>query len=160
MSRKQKITTFLWFNNNAEEAARFYVSLFKNSRIVSFLRCGDAGPGPKGSVLTCTFELEGQEFMAMNGGPQVQFNQAISLMVNCDTQAEVDELWNKLTDGGSPSACGWLTDRFGLSWQITPTILLESIGDPDPARAKRAMEAMMTMSKIDIAQLKKAVAGG
>ena len=156
MRLKQRITTFLWFNDNAEEAVRYYVSIFKNSKIVSVMRCADAGPGPQGSVLTCTFQLEGQEFIALNGGPQFAFNEAISLMVHCDTQQEVDDLWNKLVEGGSPSQCGWLKDRFGLSWQITPTVLLELLNDEDPGRATRAMQAMVTMGKIDIAKLKEA----
>ena len=157
MAAKQKITTFLWFDNNAEEAAKFYTSIFKNSKIVNVARYGDAGPGPKGSVMTVNFRLEGQEFIALNGGPQFKFTEAISLMVNCDSQKEVDELWSKLTaGGGEESMCGWLKDKFGLSWQIVPTRLFELLQDPDPKRAKRVMEAMLQMRKIDIARLEEA----
>lgn len=152
----QRIKTFLWFDTNAEEAVRFYVSIFPNSRIVEIMRCGDAGPGPCGSVLTITFELDGQQFIALNGGPQFRFNEAISLMVSCESQVEVDDLWSKLTAGGRPGACGWLTDQFGLSWQITPTILFTLLNDPDPAKAGKAMRAMQTMSRIDIDALKRA----
>jgi len=132
MSRKQKITTYLWFDNNAEEAMNFYVSIFKNSKILDLVRYGDAGPGPKGTVMAGTFQLEGQEFMALNGGPHFKFTEAISLFVNCETQEEVDDLWKKLTaGGGAPSQCGWLEDRFGLSWQIIPSVLLELLADKD-----------------------------
>ena len=155
MSKKQKITTFLWFDNNAEEAANFYVSIFKNSKILNMSRYGDAGPGPKGSVMTCTFQLEGQEFIALNGGPHFKFTEAISLFVDCETQEEVDTLWNKLTaDGGAPSQCGWLKDKFGLSWQIIPSALMEMMSDRDPAKSRRVMEAMMQMSKIELQKLK------
>jgi predicted 3-demethylubiquinone-9 3-methyltransferase (glyoxalase superfamily) len=157
MSKKQKITTFLWFDNKAEEAANFYVSLFKNSKILTMSRYGDAGPGPKGSVMTCTFQLEGQEFIALNGGPHFKFTEAISLFVDCETQEEVDHLWNKFTaDGGVPSQCGWLKDKFGLSWQIIPSAMMEMMSDRDPAKSRRVMEAMMQMSKIDIQKLKQA----
>ena len=157
MPSKQKITTFLWFDNNAEEAANFYVSIFKNSKILSVARYGDGGPGPKGSVMTCNFQLEGQQFIALNGGPHFKFTEAISLLVNCDTQEEVDTLWSKLTaNGGAPSQCGWLKDKFGLSWQIIPTALFELMSDKDPARSKRVMEAMLQMTKIDINKLKQA----
>lgn len=157
MSSKQKITPFLWFNDNAEEAMNFYVSIFKNSRILDVTRYGDGGPGPKGRVMSCTFELEGQRFMALNGGPLYSFNEAISLFVSCETQEEVDDLWTKLTaDGGSPSRCGWLKDKFGLSWQIIPSALTELMADPDPEKAKRVVQAMLKMDKIDIAALKKA----
>ncbi|WP_437927065.1 VOC family protein [Sorangium sp. So ce291] len=157
MATTQKIKTFLWFDNNAEEAVRLYTSLFKNSRIVDELRCGDAGPGPKGSLLTVEFEIEGQRFVAMNGGPHFKFNEAISLAVTCETQAEVDELWSKLTaDGGAESQCGWLKDRFGLSWQIVPSALPRLLQHPDPAKAARVMQAMMQMKKIDIAQIEEA----
>jgi predicted 3-demethylubiquinone-9 3-methyltransferase (glyoxalase superfamily) len=157
MSRKQKITTFLWFDNNAEEAANFYVSIFKNSKILNTSRYGDAGPGPKGSVMTCTFQLEGQEFIALNGGPHFKFTEAISLFVDCETQEEVDTLWNKLTaNGGAPSQCGWLKDKFGLSWQIIPSALMEMMSDRDPAKSRRVMEAMMQMSKIELQKLKQA----
>ena len=157
MSSKQKITTFLWFDNNAEEAMNFYVSIFKNSKILGVTRYGDAGPGPKGTVMTGTFQLEGQQFMALNGGPHFKFTEAISLFVNCDTQEEVDDLWKKLTaGGGAPSQCGWLKDKFGLSWQVIPSALMELMGDKDPARSKRVMEAMLQMTKIDINKLKQA----
>ncbi|WP_118972250.1 VOC family protein [Taibaiella koreensis] len=146
----QKIATFLWFNNEAEEAMNFYTSLFDNSRIVSVKRTGD-------QVLAGTFELAGQQFIALNGGPQFPFTEAVSLFVKCDSQEEVDFFWNKLTaDGGQESRCGWLKDKFGLSWQIVPTRMGELLGDPDPARAGRAMEAMMQMGKLDIAELEKA----
>ena len=157
MSSKQKITTFLWFDNNAEEAMNFYVTIFKNSKILGVTRYGDAGPGPKGTVMTGTFQLEGQQFMALNGGPHFKFTEAISLFVNCDTQEEVDDLWKKLTaGGGAPSQCGWLKDKFGLSWQIIPSALMELMGDKDPARSKRVMEAMLQMTKIDINKLMQA----
>ena len=156
----QKITPMLWFDNQAEEAAKFYVSIFKNSRIVELVRFGEAGPGPKGTVMFGTFELEGQPFVAINGNTQSRFTEAVSLLVNCEPQEEVDELWNKLTaDGGAPSQCGWLKDKFGLSWQITPRVLLEMMTDKDRARANRVMQAMMQMSKIDIAKLKQACEG-
>ena len=157
MPGKQKITTFLWFDNNAEEAMNFYVSIFKNSRIVEVARYGEAGPGKPGSVMTGTFELEGQRFMALNGGPHFKFNEAVSLFVSCATQQEVDELWEKLcAGGGTPQRCGWLKDRFGLCWQIIPDALGELMRDKDPKRAKRVMEAMLQMVKIDIAGLKRA----
>jgi predicted 3-demethylubiquinone-9 3-methyltransferase (glyoxalase superfamily) len=160
MSSKQKITTFLWFDNNAEEAAKFYVSIFKNSKILNVTRYGDAGPGPKGTAMVCTFELEGQQFIALNGGPQFKFTEAISLFVDCQTQHEVDDLWNKLTaDGGSPSQCGWLKDKYGLSWQIIPSALMEMMSDKDPAKSSRVMQAMLQMTKIDIEKLKRAYDG-
>jgi predicted 3-demethylubiquinone-9 3-methyltransferase (glyoxalase superfamily) len=149
----QKITPFLWFDGKAEEAMQFYVSIFKNSKIVSTM------PGPDGKVLTGTFELEGQRFMALNGGPQFKFTEAISLFVNCETQTEVDELWNKLTQGGAESQCGWLKDKFGLSWQIIPSALGRFLGDKDRAKAGRAMQAMLQMKKIDIAKLQQAYDG-
>lgn len=157
----QKITPFLWFDNNAEEAANFYIGIFKNSKILNITtRYGEAGPGPRGSVMTISFQLEGQEFIALNGGPHFKFTEAISLMVNCQSQEEVDVLWDKLTaGGGQPVDCGWLKDKFGLSWQITPTVLLEMVGDKDPAKSKRVMEAMMKMKKLDIAALKRAYDG-
>jgi predicted 3-demethylubiquinone-9 3-methyltransferase (glyoxalase superfamily) len=155
MSGKQKITTYLWFDNNAEEAMNFYVSIFKNSKILEVVRYGDAGPGPKGTVMAGTFQLEGQEFMALNGGPQFKFTEAISLFVNCETQEEVGDLWKKLTaGGGAPSQCGWLKDKFGLSWQIVPSVLLKMLADKDAVKSKRVMEAMLQMSKIDISRLK------
>ena len=156
----QKITTFLWFDGRAEEAMNFYTSVFKNSKIGSISRYGDSGPGPKGSVLVATFEIEGQRFAALNGGPHYKFTPAISFMVDCRTQAEVDELWAKLAvDGGQPVQCGWITDKFGVSWQIIPTILSEMLQDKDPARANRVMSAMLEMVKIDIAALEQAYRG-
>jgi predicted 3-demethylubiquinone-9 3-methyltransferase (glyoxalase superfamily) len=152
----QKITPFLWFNDQAEEAMNFYTAIFKNSRIVSVSRYGEGGPGPQGSVMTATFELDGQEFMALNGGPLFSFTEAISFFVNCETQAEVDALWAKLTEGGEESQCGWLKDKFGLSWQIVPSVLGELLNDPDPEKAQRVMHAMLQMKKIDIAGLRAA----
>jgi predicted 3-demethylubiquinone-9 3-methyltransferase (glyoxalase superfamily) len=152
----QKITPFLWFDTQAEEAAKFYLSIFENSKIKTVTRYGAAGPGPKGSVMTVDFELAGQEFVALNGGPQFKFTEAISLVVNCETQQEVDEFWAKLSKGGQEVECGWLKDRYGLSWQIVPTILSKLLSDPDPKKAQRVMEAMLKMKKIDIAALKKA----
>jgi predicted 3-demethylubiquinone-9 3-methyltransferase (glyoxalase superfamily) len=152
----QKITPFLWYDNKAEEAANFYTSVFKNSKILSTSRYGDAGPGPKGSVMVVKFQLEGQEFIALNGGPLFQFSPAFSFVVNCKTQEEVDEYWEKLSEGGQTSQCGWLTDRFGFSWQITPTILGELVADKDPEKSNRVMQAMMKMTKIDIQALKDA----
>ena len=157
MSSAQKITTYLWFDDNAEEAMNFYTSIFKNSKILDVARYGEAGPGPKGTIMAGTFQLEGQRFMALNGGPRFKFTEAISLFVNCETQEEIDDLWKKLTaDGGAPSQCGWLKDKFGLSWQITPSVLLKMLSDKDPAKSKRVMEAMLQMSKIDIKKLKEA----
>lgn len=156
----QKIVTFLWYDNQAEEAANLYVSTFKNSKITSVSRYGEAGPGPKGTAMVVVFELDGQQFMALNGGPHYSFTPAISLLVNCETQPEVDELWDKLlAGGGKPSRCGWPRDRFGLSWQIIPTALGKLMSDPDPEKSKRVMQAMMTMEKIDIAGLQRAHAG-
>lgn len=152
----QKITPCLWFDHNAEEAVNHYLSIFKNSMINKVLRCGDGGPGPKGSVLTIAFQLEGQDFIALNGGPIFKFNEAISLSVDCKSQIEVDDLWEKLSDGGQESQCGWLKDKFGLSWQVVPSALVEMLQDPDPEKAKRVMAAMMKMGKIDIAKLKQA----
>lgn len=158
--RKQKITTFLWFDNNAAEAASFYVSVFKNSRILQTSHYGDAGPGPKGSVMMVSFELDGQEFTALNAGPAFKFTEAISLVVHCQTQEEVDYYWNKLTaDGGQESDCGWVKDKYGLSWQITPDVLLRLIGDRDTAKADRVMRAMMGMRKIIIEDIEAAAAG-
>jgi predicted 3-demethylubiquinone-9 3-methyltransferase (glyoxalase superfamily) len=154
----QKITPCLWFDGNAEEAAKFYCSVFKNSRIVRILRTTEAGPGPTGNVLVVYFQLEGQDFIGLNGGPQFKFNEAISLCVDCEDQAEVVQLWNKLTsDGGQPSACSWLKDKFGVSWQIVPRQLVEALNNPDQKKAVRAMTAMMQMSKIDIAKIEEAV---
>jgi len=156
----QKITPFLWFDGNAEEAVSYYTSIFKNSKVLSTTHYGDMGPGRKGAVMTINFQLEGQEFTALNGGPDFKFNEAISLVVKCASQKEVDELWEKLTSGGGQEVqCGWLKDKYGLSWQITPTALLEMIQDPDPKKVQRAMAAMMTMKKLDIAQLTRAYRG-
>ncbi len=154
-----KIIPFLWFDNNAEEATNFYTSIFKNSEIVSVSRYGEGSPGQPGTVMTTTFILDGQPFMPLNGGPHFKFNEAISFFVNCETQAEVDELWEKLTDGGEESQCGWLKDKFGVSWQIVPTALGELLGDPDPEKSRRVMEAMLQMHKIDVAKLKQAHEG-
>ena len=153
-----KITPFLWFDNNAEEAIQFYTSIFNNSKIGNVTRYGDAGPGPKGSVMTATFEIEGQQFMVLNGGPHFKFTEAISLFVSVDTQQEVDELWEKLSAGGQKSQCGWLKDKFGLSWQIIPKALGELLGDKDPRKSQNVMKAMLHMDKIDIARLKDASA--
>ena len=150
----KKITPFLWFDNQAEEAMNFYVSIFKNSKILS------VAPGPNGTVMSATFELEGQEFMALNAGPQFKFTEAISFFVNCETQAEVDELWGKLTEGGEEGRCGWLKDKYGLSWQIIPSALSELMGDKDPVKAKRVMEAMLKMNKIETGLLKQAYEQG
>lgn len=152
----QKITTFLTFKDQAEQAATLYTSLFKNSKIVSMTRYGAGGPGPNGSVMTVSFQLAGQEFVALNGGPSFKFAEGISLFVNCETQAEVDELWEKLSQGGKPGPCGWLTDRFGVSWQIVPSILGKYMADRDAERAGRVMAAMLKMSKLDINGLKRA----
>src|SRR5438270_4275518 len=156
----QKITPFLWFDDNAEEAINFYTSIFKNSKIIDMSRYPPNGPGPAGKVMTATFELEGQQFMALNGGPMYKFTEAISLFVSCKTQGEVDELWEKLSAGGEKGQCGWLKDKFGLSWQIIPTALGELLGDPDPAKAQRAMQAMLQMTKIDIKGLQQAAERG
>ena len=156
MASKQKITTFLWFDNNAEEAMKHYVSIFKNSKILSVTRYGEAGPGPAGTVMVCNFQLEGQEFTALNGGPQFKFTEAISLVVNCDSQKEVDDLWKKLSAGGATNQCGWLKDKFGLSWQIVPRVLIELLQDKDPVKSQRVMRAMLQMTKIDIAALQSA----
>ena len=156
----QKITTFLWFDDNAEEAMNLYVSIFRNSKILTVSRLPEGAPGVAGKVTMGKFQLDGQEFMALNGGPQFRFTEAISLFVSCETQAEVDELWTKLTaDGGQESQCGWLKDKFGLSWQIIPTALPRLLGDKNPARAQRAMQAMLKMKKIDIAGLEEAANG-
>ena len=156
----QRITPFLWFDTQAEEAAQFYVSIFANSRIGSVTRYGDAGPGPKGSVMTVTFTLDGHEFIALNGGPHFTFSEAISFSIDCDTQQDVDRYWNALTaDGGIEQPCGWLKDKFGVSWQVNPRILGEMLSDADPQKAKHVMEAMLTMKKIDIAALQRAYAG-
>jgi predicted 3-demethylubiquinone-9 3-methyltransferase (glyoxalase superfamily) len=152
----QKITPFLWFNDNAEEAMNFYASIFPNSKILSVTRYGDAGPGLKGTVMTASFQLHGQEFTALNGGPHFKFTEAISLVVHCQTQKEIDEYWEKLSEGGEKVECGWLKDKFGLSWQIVPDVLIEMLQDKDPEKVKRVTEAMLQMKKLDIAKLKQA----
>ena len=152
----QKITPFLWFDSNAEEAVNFYVSIFKDSKILNISRYGDAGPGPKGTVMSATFQLHGQEFMALNGGPHFKFTPAMSFFVHCQTQQEVDELWEKLSAGGKKERCGWLTDKFGLSWQIIPDVLGKMLNDKDREKSKRVMTAMLQMSKIEIKKLEEA----
>ena len=152
----QTITPYLWFDDQAEEAMKLYCSIFKDSKIGEVSRYGEGGPGPKGKVMTANFRLLGQDFIALNGGPQFKFNESISFLVNCDSQQEVDELWAKLTDGGEESQCGWLKDRYGLSWQIVPRALPELLNHKDPEKAQRAMQAMLGMKKIDIAALKRA----
>ena len=154
-----KITPCLWFDTEAEEAAAFYTSVFRNSRILDVARFGKAGPRPEGMVMTVSFELDGQEFVALNGGPEFTFDEAISFQVSCHSQAEVDEFWSKLSEGGEEGPCGWLKDRFGVSWQIVPTRLLELVNDADPERSQRAMAAMLGMTKIDIAALEQAAEG-
>jgi predicted 3-demethylubiquinone-9 3-methyltransferase (glyoxalase superfamily) len=156
----QKITPFLWFDDKAEEAMNFYTSIFKNSKIGSVSRYGEAGPGQAGTVMSAAFELDGQEFMALNGGPHFTFTPAISFFVHCETQAEVDELWDRLSEGGEEGQCGWLMDKYGLSWQIVPSVLGELLGDKDPEKSQRVMHAMLQMKKIDIAQLKLAYGPG
>jgi predicted 3-demethylubiquinone-9 3-methyltransferase (glyoxalase superfamily) len=155
----QKITPFLWFDGKAEEAMNFYISVFKNSKVVRVTRNGEAGPGPKGTVMSATFQLDGQDFFALNGGSQFVFTPAISFFVNCETQQEVDELWEKLSEGGKKERCGWLKDRYGLSWQIIPSVLGKLLQDPDAEKAKRVMQAMLQMDKIDIERLKQAHRG-
>ncbi len=152
----QKITPFLWFDNQAEEAMNFYVSVFKNSKVLSVNCYGEGAPAPKGTVMTANFQLDGQEFTALNGGPMFKFSPAISFVVHCETQAEVDEYWEKLSAGGKENQCAWLEDKFGVSWQIVPNVLIELLSDPDPAKAGRVMQAMMQMTKIDISGLKRA----
>jgi predicted 3-demethylubiquinone-9 3-methyltransferase (glyoxalase superfamily) len=152
----QKITPFLWFDHQAEEAANFYASIFPNSKVVKVARYGDAGPGPAGSAMTVEFQLEGQTFVALNGGPHFKFTEAISFVVNCETQQEVDSYWEKLSSGGNEVQCGWLKDRFGLSWQIVPTALPRLLSDPDPIKSGRVMKAIMTMKKLDIRTLEQA----
>ncbi len=151
-----KITPFLWFDENAEEAARFYVSIFKNSKIGAIARYPEGAPGKAGSVMTVSFTLEGQDFTALNGGPHFKFNEAISFIINCRDQAEIDEMWEKLSAGGSEVQCGWLKDRFGLSWQVVPHNMSELMAGKDAEGAKRAMQAMFQMKKIKIAELKRA----
>ena len=153
----QKITPFLWFDNQAEEAVNFYVSVFKNSKVGTIARYGDSGPGPKGSVMTIAFELDGQNFTALNGGPHFKFTEAVSLVVNCANQEEVDYFWEKLTaDGGQEVQCGWLKDKYGLSWQVVPKILPELLQSGDPKKSERVMKALMQMKKLDVAKLKEA----
>jgi|SRR5678816_2597601 predicted 3-demethylubiquinone-9 3-methyltransferase (glyoxalase superfamily) len=156
--RSQKITTFLWFDNNAEEAAKFYVSIFKNSKIVNTVHYGEPGPGPKGTVMIVDFVLDGQEFTALNGGPTFKFNESVSQVIHCKTQEEVDYFWEKLSEGGQKVECGWLKDKYGLSWQVVPDVLLELIADKDRMKADRVFKAMMQMKKLDIADLQKAAA--
>jgi predicted 3-demethylubiquinone-9 3-methyltransferase (glyoxalase superfamily) len=155
----QKITPFLWFDSQAEEAANFYVSIFKNSKVGRVTRYGEGAPGPKGTAMSVTFELDGQEFYALNGGPHYTFTPAISFFVNCETQQEVDELWEKLSAGGEESRCGWLKDKYGLSWQIIPSALGKMLQDKDPTKARRVMEAMLQMGKIGIDRLQQAYDG-
>jgi predicted 3-demethylubiquinone-9 3-methyltransferase (glyoxalase superfamily) len=155
----QQITPFLSFDKEAEKAARFYVSVFKNSKILKITHYGEAGPGPKGTVMTVEFQLNGQPFVALNGGPLFKFTEAISFAVNCRTQAEVDMFWTKLSRGGTKGPCGWLKDRYGLSWQVNPTILAEMLAEPDLEKANRVMKAMLQMKKIDIKRLKEAYRG-
>ena len=154
----QKITPFLWFDYNAEEAINFYLSIFKNSKIVSMTRYGEAGPGPKGTVMAATFQLDGQEFFALNGGPQFKFSPAVSFFVKCETQQEIDELWEKLSAGGAKNRCGWLQDKYGLSWQIVPPLLGEMLSDKDPQKSQSVMKVMLQMDKIDIKRLEQAYA--
>ena len=156
----QKITPFLWFDTQAEEAAKFYASVFPNSKILKTARYGEAGPGPKGSVMTVEFQLDGQRMIALNGGPQFKFTEAISLSVDCKTQEELDHYWTKLSQGGKEQPCGWLKDKYGLSWQVNPAILGELLSGPDAKKAKRVMEAMLKMKKIDIVALKAAARDG
>jgi len=155
----QKITPCLWFDTEGEEAAQFYTSVFPNSRIVEVTRYGSAGPRAEGTVMTVSFELDGQGFVALNGGPDFTFNEAISLQVDCDSQDEVDSYWNALSEGGEEGPCGWLKDKYGVSWQIVPRVLTELISDPDQEKAQRVMAAMLQMKKIEIAELEKAAAG-
>ena len=152
----QKISPFLWFDGNAEEAVNFYVSIFKDAKILNLSRYGEAGPGPKGTVMSATFQLHGQEFIALNGGPHFKFTPAISFFVHCQTQEEVDELWEKLSAGGRKDRCGWLTDKYGLSWQIIPDVLGKMLNDPDKEKSKRVMTAMLQMQKIEVKKLEQA----
>ncbi len=152
----KKITPFLWFDDKAEEAMNFYVSIFKNSKVLGVTRYGEEGPGPKGTVMTASFLLNGQEFAALNGGPQFTFTPAISFVTHCESQQEVDELWEKLSDGGEKNVCGWLKDKYGLSWQVVPTVLIEMLQDKDAERSRRVMKAMLQMTKLDIKTLRQA----
>jgi predicted 3-demethylubiquinone-9 3-methyltransferase (glyoxalase superfamily) len=156
----QKITPFLWFDNQAEEAAKFYTSIFSNSKIVGGARYGEEGPGPQGTVMTVAFELDGQPFVALNGGPLFKFTEAISFVVNCETQEEIDRFWDRLSAGGEVQQCGWLKDKYGVSWQIVPTVLGQFLQDKDPEKSKRVMQAMLQMIKLDIKALRQAYAGG
>ena len=156
---QQKIVPFLWFNDNAEEAMNFYTSIFKDSKIENVTRYGKGGPGKEGAVMTGTFRVEGQQFYVLNGGPQFKFTEAISLFVNCETQEEVDELWDKLSEGGQKGQCGWLKDKFGLSWQIIPAAMGQMLQDKDPQKSQRVMQAMMQMTRIDIQKLQEAYNG-
>ena len=155
----QKITPFLWFDGKAEEAMNFYVATIPNSKVLGITRVGEAGPGPKGSVLTANFVLNGVEFVALNGGPQFKFTEAVSFVINCETQEEVDRYWEKLSEGGRTDQCGWLKDKYGLSWQITPIQLIQMLNDKDPKKADRVMKSMMKMTKINIKELKQAYEG-
>jgi predicted 3-demethylubiquinone-9 3-methyltransferase (glyoxalase superfamily) len=155
----QKIVPFLWFDGQADEAVNFYTSIFKNATITSVTRYGDAGPGPKGSIMSATFELDGQEFYALNGGPMFKFSPAISFFVKCESQEEVDYYWSKLAAGGQTNQCGWLQDKFGVSWQVVPTLLGKLLGDKDAAKANRVMQAMLKMTKLDVAGLQRAYDG-
>jgi predicted 3-demethylubiquinone-9 3-methyltransferase (glyoxalase superfamily) len=159
MPIKQRISPCLWFDGEAEDAANFYVSIFKDARITAVSRYGEAGPGPKGSVMAIEFELDGQTFTAVNGGPMFKFTEAVSMMVHCETQAEVDHYWEKLSAGGKPGRCAWLKDKFGVSWQVVPTALIELMQDKDAARSARVVQAMFAMTKIDIATLRRAYDG-
>ena len=152
----QKITPFLWFDGRAEEAMQFYTAIFKNAKVGDVTRYGEAGPGPKGSVMTATFELEGQQFVALNGGPSFTFTPAVSFFVSCETQEEVDHYWGRLSEGGETNRCGWLKDKFGLSWQIVPSVLLRFLQDKDAEKSRRVMEAMLKMTKLDIGLLTQA----
>jgi predicted 3-demethylubiquinone-9 3-methyltransferase (glyoxalase superfamily) len=152
----KKITPFLWFNDNAEEAMNFYTSIFKNSKILSVTRYGDAGPGPKGTVMVGTFQLDGEKFIALNGGPLYKFTEAISFSVDCETQEEIDYFWEKLSEGGEKSQCGWLKDKFGLSWQVVPSKMGELMNSREPGKSQRVMQEMLKMSKLDIKKLQEA----
>ncbi len=155
----QKITPFLWFDNQAEEAMNFYISVFKNSKVVSAVRYGKAGPGPEGTVMTARFQIEGQEFVALNGGPQFKFSEAISFVINCENQEEIDYYWGKLSESGEEQGPGWVKDKYGLSWQIVPTILSDMMADESPEKSGRVMAAMMQMTKIDINKLEQSYKG-